>query len=109
MILIVYRTVLRGPEHAGAHAEMTAASDALAATVPGFISSEAFHKSPLETVGLMYFADEDAVAAWREHQIHQGLHVRGVEEVYQSYNVEVFELVRQAGAERAADEEGAPG
>ena len=97
MMLLVYRTVLRGPEFEPAHREMTALLDDLAKRTPGFIGTETFTVGPGETIGLMSFESEAALAAWREHADHKRTHVRGVEEVYRSYRVEVYELVRQAG------------
>ena len=97
MILIVYRTVLRGPEMREAHDEMTRLTDAVAEATPGYIGAELFHPGPLETVGLLRFESQQAVKAWSDHPDHKLAHVRGVEELYRTYSVEVYELVRQAG------------
>ena len=104
MIMIVYRTVVRSPEYERDHAEMTELLDDLAARTPGFIGTETFQGGPGETIGMMRFESEEAVAAWRDHPDHQRTHVRGVEEVYSSYRVEVFELVRQAGFDLDAEQ-----
>ena len=97
MVLIVYRTVLRSPDFEADHHEMTTLLYELAASTPGFVGVETFTRDDGETVGLLRFESEDAVTAWREHPDHQRTHVRGVEEVYRSYRVEVYHLVRQAG------------
>jgi heme-degrading monooxygenase HmoA len=103
MMLLVYRTVVRGPEFERDHEEMTALLDDIAARTPGFIGTETFRGGPGETIGLMRFESEDALGAWRDHPDHQRTHVRGVDEVYSSYRVEVYELVRQAGFDRQPD------
>jgi heme-degrading monooxygenase HmoA len=97
MKLLVYRTVLRGPEFEADHREMTQLLDDLADRTPGFLGTETFSPRPGETVGLMRFESEESLAAWREHPDHKRTHVRGVEEVYRSYRVEIYELTRQAG------------
>ena len=76
---------------------MTRRVDAVAAATPGYLGGEVFEAGPLETVGLLRFESQDAVATWTAHVDHQAAHTRGVEELYRSYRVEVYELVRANG------------
>ena len=61
------------------------------------VGRELFQVGPLETLGLLRFESEEAVTAWKTHADHQTAHVRGVEELYRWYRVEVYELVRSNG------------
>ena len=97
MILLVYRIVLRDEAARAAHDDMDARVDAVAAATPGYLGRELFQVGPLETLGLLRFESEEAVTAWKTHADHQTAHVRGVEELYRSYRVEVYELVRSNG------------
>ncbi|HEY4331001.1 MAG TPA: hypothetical protein VGM78_00460 [Ilumatobacteraceae bacterium] len=102
MILLVYRTVLRGPEMREEFDEMNRLTDAVALNTPGYIGAETFAVSPLETVGLLRFETQEAMAMWSDHPDHKTAHVRGVDELFSKYEVEVYDLVRQAGFDRAA-------
>jgi heme-degrading monooxygenase HmoA len=100
MILLVYRIELRDESARAVHEEMDARVDAVARATPGYLGRELFQAGPLETVGLLRFESEAAVAAWTSHADHHAAHVRGVEELYRSYRVEVYELVRGKGFDR---------
>jgi heme-degrading monooxygenase HmoA len=97
MIVLLFTVVPRGDELVAAHGEMTRQMHALAEATPGFLGAEYFDRPDGGTFGVLRFEDEAALAAWRDHPDHGATHVRGVEEVYSTYRVEVCEVIREAG------------
>ena len=63
----------------------------------GWLGSTAGVTDDGQVIALARFESEEAVTAWKTHADHQTAHVRGVDELYRSYRVEVYELVRSNG------------
>jgi heme-degrading monooxygenase HmoA len=95
--MLLYTTTLRDESLRAEHENMKRRMRALAESVPGFLGEEDYrNEADGSTLGILRFEDEAALAAWRDHPDHGAVHNRGVDSVYASYTVEVFERVRDA-------------
>ena len=61
----------------------------LAQSMPGFIDSKTFTAADGERVTLVTFANQEAHNGWRDHPEHVAARVRGVEEFYSTYSIQV--------------------
>jgi heme-degrading monooxygenase HmoA len=96
--MLLYTTTLRDESQRAEHEDMKRRMRALAESVPGFLGEQDFrNEDDGSMLGILRFEDEAALAAWRDHPDHGAVHNRGVDSVYASYTVEVFERVRDAG------------
>jgi len=102
MILIVFRSRLR-PENIDAYNEMSEAMDALAATMPGYISARTFVADDDERVTIVEFETEADVARWREHPLHRDAQELGRKQFYSEYRVQVAECLRDYDFKWEAD------
>jgi heme-degrading monooxygenase HmoA len=95
--MLMYTTTLRDESGRAQHEDMKRRMRELAETIPGFLGEEDYrHEADGSMLGILRFEDEAALAAWREHPDHKAVHNVGVESVYGSYRVEVFERIRDA-------------
>jgi heme-degrading monooxygenase HmoA len=106
MIVTVFRSRLK-PGVDDAYLPMADRMDALARTMPGYISHKRFTAEDGERVTIVEFESEEAVRAWRHHPEHKAAQAKGREAFYAVYRIQVFEVLREAQFEAAASA-GAP-
>ena len=96
MRMVLFSTTLRHDDVREEHARMVTAMRELAEATPGFVAWHEVVSPDADTAtGLIAFESEDALAAWREHPDHAAVHQRGEEAVYRSFQVQIYELVRE--------------
>jgi heme-degrading monooxygenase HmoA len=97
MIVVLFATTLRDEALRDDYDELNRRTQELASAIPGFAGWQEFRTDDGETVGIVRFESDEALAAWRDDPVHQAVHQRGVDAVYGSYRVEILERVREAG------------
>jgi len=77
--------------------------------IEGFISVERFQSlsNPGKLLSLSFWADEAAVARWRNHERHRQAQAEGRASVFATYRLRVAEVVRDYGARERREQ--APG
>ena len=93
MIVTIFRSRLR-PEHAAEYAPVAARMDALARTMPGFLSVKIFTAADGERVTIVEFEDEVTQRAWREHPEHREAQRLGRERFYETFRIQVCHVER---------------
>ena len=94
MIVTVFRSRLMP----GVREEYVALADrmnALAATMPGYISHKGFFADDGERVSIVEFESEGAMRAWRMHPEHREAQRKAHETYYSEYHIQVCEIVRE--------------
>jgi heme-degrading monooxygenase HmoA len=66
----------------------------IVSAMPGFLSLQTYTSDEGEEMGVVRFASEDALAAWRNHPGHRAAMKRGREEFYDYVWVQVCKVVR---------------
>lgn len=69
------------------------------AAVEGFISIERFESlsHPGKLLSLSFWRDENAVAAWRDHQAHRLAQATGRHHIFDAYRLRVAHVMRDYG------------
>ena len=99
MIVVVFRSRLSG--EAGAdYSDMAAEMLSTAEQMPGFVEFKSFKADDGERVSLVYWRDEETMAAWRNHPRHQLAQSQGRTKWYSQYRIEVAEVTRSSRFER---------
>ena len=70
--------------------------EALAATIPGFLGLDSVRAPSGDGITVSYWADEAAIAAWRNHPEHLDTQARGRHEWYEAYELRVARVERDA-------------
>ncbi|HEX7838819.1 MAG TPA: antibiotic biosynthesis monooxygenase [Kofleriaceae bacterium] len=102
MIVVLIRTQLRSDIAMPTYEQLNARMFELAQRIPGFVSARAYRSDDGDEISLIRFASAEALRAWREHPEHRATQVRGREEFYAAYDIEVCEVVRAYDFGRAA-------
>jgi heme-degrading monooxygenase HmoA len=95
MIVTVFRARLRP----GLREEYLAIVDrmsALASSMPGYVSHKGFFADDGERVTVVEFESMDATRAWRMHPEHREAQRLAKERYYESYSVQVCEMIRES-------------
>lgn len=96
MRLVLFSTTLRHDEVRDEHREMVESMRELAEATPGFVAwHDVVAADPDTSSGVIVFDSEESLAAWREHPDHGAVHQRGEDAVYRSFDVQIYELVRE--------------
>ena len=98
-VAVIFSSVLAGhdPDYEVAAGRMIE----LASTMPGFLGVESAREDGFG-ITVSYWADEDAVRAWREHPEHREIQARGRREWYARYDLRVAEVTRESSFEGSA-------
>lgn len=99
MIVVVFRSRL-SPEAGDDYSEMTGEMLATAKEMPGFVEFKSFKADDGERVSLVYWQDQETMAAWRNHPRHRIAQQNGRSKWYQEYRIEVAEVQREGRFER---------
>jgi heme-degrading monooxygenase HmoA len=71
-----------------------------AKTMPGFVDFKSFKAEDGERISIVWWRDEETMAAWRTHARHLVAQRSGREKWYESYKIEVAEVLRANAFER---------
>ncbi len=94
MTLTIFRSRLR-PEHEKEYHEWADRTEALARTMPGFVSIKTFYARDGERVSIVEFASKETHEAWRSHPEHKEAQRLGREKFYSEFKIQVLENPRE--------------
>jgi heme-degrading monooxygenase HmoA len=104
MVLVVFKIRLRSDLPLADYERTGARMVELVSSLPGFVGMDYAAADGGELV-VARFESHEALARWREHPEHQAAQRAGRERFYESYEIEVCEVVRsyafEAGAGRS--------
>ena len=92
MVVTVFRSRLRQPVHE-AYGPTADAMEARARAMPGFVDFKGFTAADGERVSLIAFESMEAQRAWRDDPEHRAAQRRGRDEFYETYTIQVCELL----------------
>ncbi len=95
MLVILFRSKLTATSAADGYSEMAAEMDAYARTFDGFVDVKSFLAEDGERLTVVWWRDEESLAAWRNAVRHRGAQQTGRERWYEYYKMDVAEVVRQ--------------
>ncbi|HLH38864.1 MAG TPA: antibiotic biosynthesis monooxygenase [Bryobacteraceae bacterium] len=99
MIVVLFRSRLT--DQAGAdYSEMAEEMLQTAKTMPGFVDFKSFKADDGERISIVWWRDEETMAAWRGHARHRVAQKLGLEKWYESYKIEVAEVLRANSFQR---------
>jgi heme-degrading monooxygenase HmoA len=81
---------------------------ATAREMPGFVDIKAFKADDGERLTLVRWQDHETLAAWRNHPRHRVAQQNGRSKWYESYRVEIAEVVRESSFDRTAAQSARP-
>ena len=93
-VVVIFKTHLRQGADSVAYAKISRRMHELVEQIPGFISIKAYTGEDGEEIDLIRFANEDALAMWKEQPEHREAQRRGREEFYDRYSVQACKVVR---------------
>jgi len=99
MIVVLFRSHL-SPQAGADYEEMAAEMLATAREMPGFIEFKTFKAEDGERISVVWWQDEETMAAWRNHPRHRIAQAAGRAKWYDSYRIEVAEVTRQNAFDR---------
>lgn len=94
MVVVVFRSRLSA-ESGADYSDMAAEMLATAKQMPGFVEFKSFKADDGERVSLVYWQDQETMAAWRNHPRHRIAQALGRSKWYSEYRIEVTEVVRE--------------
>lgn len=102
MIVVLFRSRLtHETNEAGADYEQMAEEMlATAKTMPGFIDFRSYKSETGERISVVWWEDLETMAAWRAQPRHRLAQRLGREKWYQSFQLEVAEVIRGTSFER---------
>jgi heme-degrading monooxygenase HmoA len=71
-----------------------------AKTMPGFVDFKSYKADDGERISVVWWRDKETMAAWKAHPRHQIAQRAGRAKWYQTFTIEVAEVVRSGAFER---------
>jgi len=102
MIITVFRSRLQ-PGVRDEYVALVARMNALARTMPGYISHKGFSSDDGERCTIVEFEHEEGMKAWRSNREHQAAQKLAREKYYTEYSVQVCTLDRESKYSAAAE------
>ena len=99
-IIAVFSGRLRAKDYLKEYAARSQVLTEIVASLPGFISQQAFSFADGRGGRLVRFEFEEALDAWREHPEHVSAKEWGKAEVLASYTVDICRVVHSSTFER---------
>ncbi|HLK12557.1 MAG TPA: antibiotic biosynthesis monooxygenase [Candidatus Binatia bacterium] len=99
MVVVLFRsrlTAAAGEDYAARSAEMFAR----ARSMPGYVDAKTFVSRDGERLTLIHWESAETLRAWAEDEQHRVAQAEGRARWYETYQVEVAEVVRRYGFER---------
>ena len=100
MVVILFRSRLT-PEAGQDYQELDAELERLVRDQPGYVTHKGYGAADGERLTLVWFRDQESLRAWKMLPRHLEAQRRGRERWYQSYEMEVAEIVRTSSFKRA--------
>ena len=94
-VLTVFRSRLR-PDAGADYGDWAERMLEIAQRLPGFVDFKIFRADDGERVSVITFESLEAQRAWGEHPDHRAAQRMGRERFYESYDIQVAEVVRQS-------------
>lgn len=94
MVVTLFRsrlTTQAGDEYAASSADLLARAQ----TYPGFVAMKSFAADDGERLTVLWWEDEELLAAWRRDEKHREAQRRGRERWYHYYHLEVAQVLRE--------------
>ncbi len=95
MIITVFRSRLR-PGVRDEYVALAERMNALARTMPGYVSHKGFFADDGERVTIVEFEHEEGMRAWRSHPEHVAAQRLARQKYYTAYHVQVCRLERES-------------
>jgi heme-degrading monooxygenase HmoA len=95
MILAVFRSRIR-PDAGADYAKLASEMEAIARSLPGFISATDFDSGDGEHVSLHEWESATHLEAWRTHPMHLAVQARGRRDFYECYTLYVCDNPRMS-------------
>ena len=95
MLITVFRSRLK-PGMRDEYLALVERMNELARTMPGYISHKGFFADDSERVTVVEFDSMDSLRGWRMHPEHREAQRLARERYYESYSVQVCEVVRES-------------
>jgi len=99
MMVTVFRTRLR-PELVNEYVEWVAKMNALARTMPGYVSHKGFAAEDGERCTIVEFESEETHRAWAEHPEHRAAQKLGRQKFYSEYSIHICKAQRSNSFKR---------
>ena len=99
MIVVLFRSRLTG-EAGEDYQQMAAEMYSTAHEIPGFIDFKSYKAEDGERISVVWWKDEETLKLWREHPRHRLAQQQGRAKWYESYKIEVAEVVRDGAFAR---------
>ena len=96
MIITIFRSRLR-PEHVDEYEQLAPRIQALAGSMPGFVSIKTFSAPDGERVSIVEFESPETHDAWRNHPEHRVAQRLGREKFYSEFRIQVCRVERDYG------------
>ena len=100
-VAVIFTSKRTADDDAG-YARATARMEELAAKIPGFLGIESARGEDGSGITVSYWANDDAVTAWRTHPEHLEIQARGRQEWYSSYELRVARVEQARSFSRRA-------
>jgi heme-degrading monooxygenase HmoA len=95
MVVVLFRSRLTAEAGDDGYPEMAAEMLATAKEMPGFVEFKSFKAEDGERMSVVWWQDEETMAAWRSHPRHRVAQQNGRAKWYESYRIEVAQVVRE--------------
>lgn len=98
MIAVIFEVIPKAG-HRDEYLDIAAQLKPLLTEIPGFISIERFQSlsDPNKLLSLSFWADEEAVAQWRNVEAHRHAQAAGRASVFEDYRLRIAGVVRDYG------------
>jgi heme-degrading monooxygenase HmoA len=98
MIAVIFEVVLKDA-YQQEYLAIASALRPVLESMPGFISIERFESlsNPGKMLSLSFWESEDAVAAWRNTEVHRMAQAKGRETIFLDYRLRVAGVIRDYG------------
>lgn len=93
MIVTIFRSRLR-QEHVDEYEKLAPRIEALARSMPGFVSIKTFTADDGERVSIVEFESQETHDAWRNHPEHREAQRLGHEKFYSEFRIQVCRVER---------------
>src|SRR5262245_18898790 len=101
MVVVLFRSRLT-PEAGEDYSVMPAEMYATAKSMPGFVDFKSYEAPDGERISIVWWQDQETMAAWRTHPRHRIAQQAGRDKWYQSFTIEEAEIVRSGSFDRPA-------
>lgn len=102
MVVVVIRSRVR-PEHVQEYYALVEEMEALARSMPGYISNKSYYAADGERLSVHEWESAEQLHAWRAHPDHVKAQGRGRRDFYDSYTIYVCDGPRESRFVRERD------